>query len=100
MKKDIEQINVDFNTAAQKHFYNVCDRFAKAADGFSRWQHHTEYLQLHAMYWELLRINLETEALTVMEKYKSDCDLNLLQKALTMHIDRYMSEFRFKYRLG
>jgi hypothetical protein len=100
MKKDIEQINIDFNTAAQKHFFNVCNRLEKASAGFSRRQPQTEYLQLHAMYWELLRINLETEALSLMEKYKNVCDLNQLQKALTMHIDRYMYEFRFKYRLG
>lgn len=100
MKKDIEQINVDFNTAAKKHYFNVCNRLEKAAASFSRRQDETEYLQLHAMYLELLRMNLETEALTIMDKYKSGCDLNQLQKALTLHIDRYVSEFRFKYRMG
>lgn len=100
MKKDIEEINIGFNTAAQKHFFSVCARLEKASAGFNSRQHETEYLQMHAMYLELLRLNLETEALTTMEKNKNVQDLSLLQKAMTMHIERYLNEFRFKYRLA
>lgn len=99
MKKDIEQINIEFNTLAQKHFFNVCNRFEKASADFSRWQQQTECLQMQAMYGELLRINLETEAITLMERYKTVYDIRLLQKALGIHIDRFMSEFKYKYRL-
>ncbi|GGH66177.1 hypothetical protein HNQ91_001925 [Filimonas zeae] len=99
MKKDIELINIEFNTLAQRHYFSVCDRLEKASAGFSHWQHETEYLQMHAMYWDLLRINLETEALTLIEQHKNAQDIHLLQKALTIHINRYLNEFKVKYRL-
>lgn len=99
MKKDIEQINIEFNTAARKYFFNVCDLLDKASVAFAQRQQETEYMQMHAMYWELLKINLHTEALTIMEKYKNVYDVYLLQKAITVNIDRYLNEFKFKYRL-
>ncbi|BAV05525.1 hypothetical protein SAMN05421788_10527 [Filimonas lacunae] len=96
MKKDIEQINIEFNVAAQKSFFNVCERFEM---DLGRCRHENEYIQLHAMYVELLKSSLETAAFSMIEQYNNMYDVFLLRKAVTVHIDRYLGEFRFKYRL-
>lgn len=99
MKKDIEEINVLFNNTAQQCFYTVCEQFEKSTASFNKWEHKTKYLRLHAMYLELMRVRLDRAALNIIEKHKDLYDFQHLHKAFTIHITRYINEFRFKYRL-
>ncbi len=94
MKKDAENILVEFNEEAKKRFWTIYENYETATRKLDRRRDENVFRQLTAQYNNMLRNQLGETALGLIDQYQSRIDdINQLQRMLTNRIDFFLNEF-------
>lgn len=98
MKKDIEQIHIEFNDKAQESFFVLCQQFEQAVGHLDRDRDDNVFHQSQGKFAYTLKYDLDMMARSFLDKYQTQHNISLLQRAFTSTILRYINEFAQKCR--
>jgi hypothetical protein len=96
MRKDIDEIDVEFNFRAKETFYMLYSRFNAAVEEIKRTKDENVFQQACAQYRFALKCELEKIAMAVIENNMEIQEANLLRRNLTNRINDYLQEFMIK----
>lgn len=94
MKKDAEDILVEYNHEAGKCLESIYENYEMACTRLDRQRDENVFQQLTAQYNYTLRHQLEEIALRLIDTYKARIDnITQLQRMLTGRIEFFLNEF-------
>jgi hypothetical protein len=96
MVKDLEELNREFNQSANEAFHSLYTRLENNRRELDRRRDENVFQHTCAKYVETLKAELQTIALTLMEKNQNLRELNLLRRNLTNRIHDFLQEFTLK----
>ena len=96
MAKDLEELDREFNRWANEAFHSLYTRLENNLRDIDRRRDENVFQHTCAKYAETLKAELETIALTMIEKNQNMRELNLLRRNLTNKIREFLWEFTQK----
>ncbi len=96
MKRDLEELDQEFNRWANEAFNSLCSRLENKVKDLDRRRDENVFQHTCAKYAETLKAELENIALTMIEKNQHVRELNLLRRNLTNRIHDFLQEFNVK----
>ena len=96
MRRDIDELDVQFNFNAKEAFYLLYTRFNAAAKDLDRQRDENVFQQTRAQYRSVLKKELERLAMAIIENNQEVQEMNLLRRNLTNRINDYLQEFMAK----
>jgi hypothetical protein len=96
MRKDIDELDVEFNFRAKETFYILYTRFNTAVEEIGRIRDENVFQQTRAQYRHTLKCELERIAMAVIENNQEIHEVNILRRNLTNRINDYLQEFMIK----
>jgi hypothetical protein len=96
MRKDVDELDVEFNFQAKETFYVLFSRFNTAVQELNRERDENVFQQTRAQYRFTLKSELERIAMGVIENNQGIQETNILRRNLTNRINDYLQEFMVK----
>ena len=96
MRRDIDELEIEFNTKAREAFYKLFVRFENAVNNLDRRRDENVFQHTQAKFLSTLKSDLEMLAISILEKYQQMTEINHLKRNLTNRINEYVQEFRMK----
>jgi|SRR5437763_6177014 hypothetical protein len=96
MRRDIDELDVEFNFTAKEAFYLIFTRFNAAVKDLDRRRDENVFQQTRAQYRFALKAELERLAMSIIENNQEVQEMNLLRRNLTNRINDYLQEFMAK----
>ena len=93
MRKDLDELNIEFNRAAKETFHKFYERFEKTVQELSRNRSENVFQQERAKFSNSLKTELENLALSIIEKNHELKQFDHLRRNLTNRIHEYVQEF-------
>ena len=96
MRKDIDELDVEFNFKAKETFFILFTRFQDSARELNRMRDENVFQQKRAQYRTTIKQELERIAMLVIESNQGIHEVNILKRNLTNRINDYLQEFMIK----
>jgi len=96
MRKDLDELEIEFNYRANETFYLLFEEFEKTVKELNRGKDENVFQQERAKYMNSLKTELERVAISLVEKYREIKEVNQLRRNLTNRINEYVQEFMMK----
>jgi len=96
MRKDLDELEIEFNYRANETFYLLFEKFEKTVKELNRRKDENVFQQERAKYMNSLKSELERIAISLVEKYREIKEVNQLRRNLTNRINEYVQEFMMK----
>jgi hypothetical protein len=96
MRKDIDELDVEFNFKAKETFFILFTRFQDSARELNRMRDENVFQQKRAQYRTTIKQELERIAMLVIESNREIHEVNILKRNLTNRINDYLQEFMIK----
>ena len=96
MRKDIDELEVEFNFKAKETFYILFSRFNAAVEEIKRNKDENVFQRTCAQYRFTLKSELERIAMAVIDNNQEIHEANILRRNLTNRINDYLQEFAIK----
>jgi hypothetical protein len=96
MRKDLDELEIEFNINAREAFYKLFARFETTVNNLDRRRDENVFQHTQAKFLATLKSDLESLAISIFEKYRGMTEINHLKRNLTNRINEYVQEFRMK----
>ena len=96
MRKDIDEIEVEFNFRAKEAYHSFRGRYDSAVLSLNRQKDENVFQQTRARYRNALKEELEKIAISIISQNLEVQEMNYLKRNLTNRINDYLQEFAQK----
>ena len=96
MRKDLDELDIEFNDRAREAYYTLYNKFETAVKHLDRQKDENVFQQTLGQYIHTMKSELEGIALDLIQKNQSMIEVNYLKRNLTNRINEYIREFRMK----